>query len=358
VTAAGITLGEIDRLATQYEVPWLDVLMISSNAEGACADLGYPRARMQFQPRGGDEVWQLILPLENPRSRFSLDTEGLWLDGALVADCVGLENDDVVLTYLRAGGRSLTLNTHSRSTCTGCVFCPNVIEDAADATLDAEEELSHLLTWVEADNEWPDLAHVEIITVCSGCFHNSDAAIEHMAALRRAASGHAFRGTLHLLSSVVRDRADLERLAAHAAPFHLTLTVECLSRRELLLKSTKASLTLDDVCQILDDCAELGIAGDFTYVAGLDPFPVALEGLTRLARHVTTFPRIQVYQAHNDYMRRYRDPEAEDVGYFLRLRRAIEGHYAARGVAPRSWENYRPLWYSEFAGAAVTGPRV
>lgn len=352
------SLTEIERLAQDYDTPGLDVLMIGANAQGARTELPYPRARMQLQPVASTEVWQLILPLDSPDSPFLLDSVGLHLDRELVAELAGIENDDVVLTYLRAGGRSLTLNSHSRSTCVGCLFCPNVIEDAADATLSGPGPLTDLLRWVLADNDWPDLSGLDVITVCTGCFRTPAAAIDHMVSLREAAGRLRFTGHLHLLSSVVRDRADLQRLADLAGPFHLTLTLECFTRRNLLLKDTKASLTLDDACRILDDCAELGIVGDFTYVAGLDPLEVTLSGLRRLADSVTTFPRIQVFQAHNAYMRSARTPAAASVDYFLTIRQEIEPAFARRGLAPRSWENYRPLWYSRFAGRAVEGPRV
>jgi hypothetical protein len=351
-------LTEVERLAQEYDVPWFDVMMIDANAQGARTELPYPRARMQLRPTTSTEVWQLILPLDNPDSSFVLDAVGLYLDGELVAELAGIENDDVVLTYLRAGGRSLTLNSHSRSTCTGCLFCPNVIEDAADTMLHGPDPLTDLLCWVRADNEWPDLSGLDVITVCTGCFRTPDAAINHMISLRMAASRLGFTGRLHLLSSVVRDRADLQRLADDAGPFHLTLTLECFTRRNLLLKDTKASLTLDDACRILDDCADLGMLSDFTYVAGLDPLEPTLSGLHRLASRVTAFPRIQVFQAHNAYMRSARTPAAESVEYFLTIRRKVEYEFASRDLAPRSWENYRPLWYSRFAGQPVEGPRV
>lgn len=352
------TPDELHDLARAYGIPWLDVAFIALNMQAVRSDLGYPRARMQLLPATSDEVWQVILPLDNPQSAFLLDAEGITLDGTPVARLQALENDDVVLYYLRGGGAGITLNTHSRSTCTGCLFCPNVIEDAADATLDTERELGHVLSWIEADNEWTDLAHVESLTVCSGCFHRPEAAIDHMAALRRAASHHGFDGRLHLLSSVVRERQHLERMADEAGPFQLTITLECFTRRDLLLKDTKASLTMDDACRILDDCADLGILGDFTYVVGLDGYEDARSGLLRLIDHATWFPRIQVYQAHNDYMRRARNPEAADIRYYLDIRAAIEGPLAQRGLVPRSWDNYRPLWYSAFGDQPVAGPRI
>jgi hypothetical protein len=345
-------------LSDEYGVPLLDVMLIAANAEGARPLRGYPRARMRLRPAGSAEVWQVILPFDNERSRFAVAGGELLLDGAPVAEVVAIENDDVVLSYLRADGHSVTLNTNSRSRCTGCLFCPNVIEDASDETLTSAGQLSEVLEWLQADNDWTGLGHVEVITVCSGCFHHPETAIGHMAALRTAAERYGFTGRLHLLSSVLRDRADLERLRARCGPFHLTLTMECFERRYLLLKDTKASLTLDRAEQIMADCHELDILADFTYVAGLDSYAQAVRGIARLAPRVGTFPRIQVYQAHNDYMRRARHADAEDLGYYLNLRSDLEAVFAPTGLAPRSWENYRPLWYSAYAGAPVAGPRV
>ncbi|MFC4999316.1 hypothetical protein ACFPIJ_15885 [Dactylosporangium cerinum] len=349
---------QMRELAEEYGVPFLDVALIAANAEGARPLRDYPRARMQLRPAGSDEVWQIILPFDNEQSRFEVADGALRFEDEPIADVVALENDDVVLTYLRAGGRSITLNTHSRSKCTGCMFCPNVIEDASDDTLTSEGELAELLEWLQADNGWTDLSHADVITVCSGCFHYPAMAIEHMAAIRRAAGRYGFTGRLHLLSSVLRDRDDLARLRDQAGDFHLTLTLECFERRTLLLKDTKASLTLERSAEIMDDCRDLGIVADFTYVAGLDSYARAVEGISYLAPHAGTFPRIQVYQAHNDYMRRARHRDAEDLRYFLRLRGELEAVFAPTGLAPRSWENYRPLWYSSFNGRPVAGPRV
>jgi hypothetical protein len=357
-TTTTLSVEELRALAEQHGVPYLDVALIAVNSEGARPLRDYPRARMRLRPDGSDEVWQIILPFDNVRSPFQVVDGALLLADVPVADVVALENDDVVLTYLRAGGRSITLNTHSRSRCTGCLFCPNVIEDAADETLTTTSQLAGVLEWLMTDNDWPDLRHAEVITVCSGCFHYPGMAIDHMAALRKAAERYGFTGRLHLLSSVLRERADLQRLQDTCGPFHLTLTMECFERRSLLLKDTKASLTLERAGEIMEDCRDLGVLADFTYVAGLDSYERAVSGIAYLASRVSTFPRIQVFQAHNDYMRRTRHPQAEDLSYYLDLRASLETVFAPTGLAPRSWENYRPLWYVEYAGAPLPGPRV
>jgi hypothetical protein len=357
-TTTGLHVERLQALSEQYRVPYLDVALIAANSEGARPLQDYPRARMRLRPHGSGEVWQIILPFDNEHSAFEVADGHLMLAGESIAEVVALENDDVVLTYLRAGGRSITLNTHSRSRCTGCLFCPNVIEDAADETLTTTNQLAEVLEWLMTDNDWPDLSHSEVITVCSGCFHHPDMAIDHMAALREAAGRYGFTGRLHLLSSVLREREDLQRLHDVCGPFHLTLTMECFERRSLLLKDTKASLTLERAGEIMEDCRDVGILADFTYVAGLDSYDQAVSGIAHLAERISTFPRIQVFQAHNDYMRRARHRDAEEVSYYLDLRAALEKTFAPTGFAPKSWENYRPLWYSTFGGDPVPGPRV
>jgi len=349
---------QLRMLAEQHGVPYLDVALIAANSCGARPLQDYPRARMRLRPLDSEEIWQIILPFDNPLSPFEVRDGSLMLGDEPVADVVALENDDVVLTYLRAGGRSITLNTHSRSRCTGCLFCPNVIEDAADETLSTANQLAGVLEWLMADNGWPDLSHAEVITVCSGCFHYPGMAIDHMAALRMAADRYGFAGRLHLLSSVLRERVDLQRLYDACGPFHLTVTMECFERRSLLLKDTKASLTLERAGEIMEDCRDIGMIGDFTYVAGLDSYEKAVEGIAYLASRVSTFPRIQVFQAHNDYMRQARHPHAENLSYYLSLRSQLESVFAPTGLIPKSWENYRPLWYSTFGDAPVPGPRV
>ncbi len=358
MVAVTLTADHLLERAEAHGVSFLDTVFIAANLYGSQPYADSPRARMQLRPLGQDELWQLILPLDNEESPFRLTDESLLLDEEPVADVAAFENDDVVLTYIRGGGRSLTLNTNSRSSCTGCLFCPNVIEDAADATLRSVSELRNLLSWVSDDEEWDDLSGVEVITVCSGCFHNPAAAIEHMGCVRMAADDLGFGGYLHLLSSVVRDDDDLFAYGAACGTGHLTLTLECFTRRNLLLKDTKASLTLEQACRIMDTCTSLGITADFTYVAGLDPLEDAVAGIEMLAEHSTTFPRIQVYQAHNDYMRHAQHPESRTIDYFLELRNRVEPPLSRRGLVPTSWQNYRPLWYTSFAGVPVQGPRV
>src|SRR5437868_6599879 len=100
----GYNLDELKALSATSGVPLLDIIMIALNREGVNAASSLPRARMLIQPLNDSEVWQIILPLGNNESPFSLDHGCLSLGNEVVASVVALENDDVVLTYVRAGG--------------------------------------------------------------------------------------------------------------------------------------------------------------------------------------------------------------------------------------------------------------
>jgi hypothetical protein len=42
------------------------------------------------------------------------------------------------------------------------------------------------------------------------------------------------------------------------------------------------------------------------------------------------------------------DPEAKKLKYYIESRKLIEGIFEGSDLAPRRWENYRPLWYKTF----------
>jgi hypothetical protein len=353
-----LSISDLSKYAEAFHVPMVDVLMIAANYYGAFCEDGTLRSRMLIKPNCSSLAWQTILALGAEDSPFRIRDKVLWLSGEPVASIVRAENDDVVLSYIRAGGLNLTLNTYSRSSCTGCVFCPNVIETAADEVVRGVARFTGLFKWVIKDHGWQDLASVESITLCTGCFKDPEAAISHLREIKTAASDFGFSGRMHFLSSGLQNLKHLKQAADELSPFHLTLTLECFERRDLILKQSKASLTVEAARHILSNCRELGITADFTYIAGLDRLPTAVAGLRSFAKLVTTFPRIQVFQAHNNYMRFYRAPDALKLDYFLQLRGEVEDAFSGTALRPRYFENYRPLWYSYFQNSPMTGPFV
>jgi hypothetical protein len=135
----------LETVAKQWHVNVEDVLLIALNACGARSPLDKPRMRFQLRldSRPTDPLF-LILSLGRQDSPFELDEHELRLHGVKVGEVDGIEDDDAVLGYWRNGTKMLTLNSNARSQCTGCVFCPNTLEDASDPRIKALDLTGYL----------------------------------------------------------------------------------------------------------------------------------------------------------------------------------------------------------------------
>lgn len=353
-----ISLSEVSGLSRKWGINEEDILLIALNHCGVRSSLEKSRMRFRLRLHSRPETELFfILSLGRENSPFELDEQELRFHGEPVAEVTGLEDDDAVLGYFRNGRKVLTLNSNARSQCTGCVFCPNTLEAASDPRLAALDDISAYLSALVEDFDLPDMSGIEKVTICTGCFHYEHLAIEHLAAVREAMRNHGCDGYIHFLSSVLRTEKGLDA-AAHLGPFHLTLTVECFGRRDVVLKQSKSSLTPHQMVSILARAKERGMLADYTYIVGLDEPDLALEWLSRLAEHTTTFPRFQVFQPHTELMEVFVAAGATEIEYYLAMRRELERLFVDTPLRPRSWENYRPLWYFTFADEPLSSVRI
>ncbi len=347
------------RLADEWDVNAEDVVLIALNSCGVrTKDLNVARARFRIRvdTRPADQLY-MILSLGRMRSPFELRGGEVLLRGRRVAVIDGIEDDDAVLGYWRNDHRVLTLNSNARSQCTGCVFCPNTLEAASDPRLADLDDLTAYFATLVADSGLDDMSGVDTVTVCTGCFRHEHLALAHLRQVRTAMTSQGCTGRIHFLSSVLTSDAGLDE-AARLGPFHLTLTAECFTRREVILKESKATLTPEAMVDVLGRAAARGLTTDFTYIVGLDPADVAERHLAALAQVTTTFPRLQVYQSHNDFMDVFTAPGARRIEYFLDMRQRIERLFGPTRLRPQSWENYRPLWYFSFADEPLDCVRI
>jgi hypothetical protein len=351
------SLTHLARVSEEWAVNPEDVFLIALNSCGARSPLTMPRMRFRLRlDSRPEEPLFLIISLGREDSPFELDDHELRLHGTKVAAVEAIEDDDAVLGYWRNGQRMLTLNSNARSQCTGCVFCPNTLEGASDPKLKAPD-LDAYFSTLTTEAGLGDLSGVETVTVCTGCFLYEHLAVEHLAQVRGAMASHECDGVLHFLSSVLATPQGLDR-AAELGPFHLTLTAECFTRRPLILKESKARLSPEDMAAVLGAAKQRGITTDFTYIVGLDDPDVAEKHLANFVPVTTAFPRFQVYQAHNPFMDVYRAVSSDRIEFYLDMRGRIERLFAASGLRPRWWQNYRSLWCFTFAGEALPGPRI
>ncbi|KPI17648.1 hypothetical protein OK074_1669 [Actinobacteria bacterium OK074] len=351
--ATTCTLVEVERLAKRYRVPVEDVLLIAVNLYGMHADRPRHRARVLVRPASAPTVaWQLIVPLNATDSPFRLVGERLLLGGAQVGTVECVDADDAVGGYFRNDGTAATLNPNARSRCVGCAFCPNTLEAAADPRLSEEGDLRELLAALREQHPRRDLTEVREVTVSTGCFEREAAAVGHLRALRAVLAEYGVGARIGFLTSVLRSKEAFGELV-DVAPFVLRLTAECFTRRDLLLKADKATLTVSQMPEVLKRAMAAGHGTSFTYIVGLDDLETLRAGVTQLTSYTTEFPNFQVYQAHNSVMAGLSAPGARDLEYYLRARVAIEEITGPTGLRPAAWEGYRPLWYFTFAGEAL-----
>jgi hypothetical protein len=356
--ATTMTFDNVARMALHYGVPIEDTLLIALNLHGIASDQNKHRARVTVRLASAPNVsWMVIVPLNASQSPFNLVGQDLRLGEDLVAQVDRIDADEAVGGYFRDNGRAATLNPNARSRCVGCAFCPNTLEAAADPRLSEERELAELLAAMVVQHPRRSLAELREVTVSTGCFEREDAALAHLVGLRSALSEHAVTARIGFLTSVIQSDSAFANLADVVAPFVLRLTVECFSRRDLLLKASKARLERADMPDVLRRARRVGLDTSFTYVVGLDPLAELHDGVGALGEHVTEFPNFQVYQAHNTIMSGLRTPGAEHLEFYLRARAEIEQILGPSGLRPRAWECYRPLWYFTFAGERLVQAR-
>ncbi|MEV6598817.1 hypothetical protein AB0M36_18435 [Actinoplanes sp. NPDC051346] len=341
---------DLDKLALQHQVPVEDALLLAINLYGISSRQNRHRARLAVRlARHPSVAWHVIVPLNAVTSPFRVHPSGdLALGDSIVGHVERIDADEAVGGYFRDDGRAATLNPNARSRCTGCAFCPNTLEAAADPRLAEERALDDLLTALVEQHPHRDLARLREVTVSTGCFGRESAAVDHVLAVRAALQRHKITARLGFLTSVVRSDAAFAQIAAEAAPFVLRLTAECFSRRDLLLKASKANLCSHDMPNLLARARTAGLDTSYTYIVGLDRMEELTAGIGALNPHITEFPNFQVYQAHNSIMAGLRASGAADLGHYLRARRIIERIVGPTGLRPVAWECYRPLWYFTF----------
>ncbi|MCX4387351.1 hypothetical protein OG777_10445 [Micromonospora peucetia] len=351
-----LEVDEVARLAARYEVPVEDAVLIALNLYGISSAHCQHRARVSITLASASKVaWKVIVPLNAVGSPFRLRDHDLHLGQQCIGSVQRIDADEAVGGYFRDGGRAATLNPNARSRCVGCAFCPNTLEAAADPRFSEERELTELLAAMIEQHPRRDLSELREVTVSTGCFEREDAAVAHLVGLRTALGLRGIGARIGFLTSVIQSDSAFADLAARVAPFVLRLTAECFTRRDLLLKASKARLRRADMPDLLRRARHAGLGTSFTYIVGLDPLTELRTGVAALGEHVTEFPNFQVYQAHNSIMAGLRTPGAEQLEFYLQARASIEQLLGGRGLRPLAWECYRPLWYFSFAGERLLG---
>lgn len=345
-----VTMDRINELSQKYSVPIMDTLMIALNRYGIMMDIEDKRIRFRLKMLGSEEVYYFAVCVNTFESPFTVDAERrLFFNGQLVGRIVDIEKDTCDTTYFRRNKTALTLNSNMRSMCRGCTFCGTYNLDPDDRIDMSDEKKVHdFLVRFLKENDVKDLEHLLRVTVCTGCFKDEKDLVEHLVMVNNVFKEFGFNKRIRYIGSQIRSDDAMDYLQKNLDYFSLSLTVECFSDREKRMRKEKASLDMNGIKGVLDKAKKHGFSTNYLYIVGLDELDIFKEGITELAPYINRMPIYQVMQNYVIEHEEQRVEAAKDLEYYIQARKIIEAQYAGTELKPRSWENYRSLFYSTY----------
>lgn len=363
------SIAEARELSLRYKVPITDILIMGLNMEGINTGMPeFKRVRFEMTPILSAKPFYFAAT-NTSDSRWLHDGSNVSFDGCRIGRTKKPENDTCDNTYFRRfveiGGRrvgtELTVNSNSRSNCAGCGFCGTYNlnpEDADEKDLTTTLKVHRRVDRLMEDNGLKDLSHLVEVGVVTGCFNDEAKALDHLVMLSDVLRGsYGFKGELKYVGSEVRSKNALDELSRYASPAGISLTVECFTKRDQILKPSKR-ISLEEGRDVLGYAKERGIKTTILYIMGIDPIEVFSEELPNYVGLLTKLPVINTMQEYDSKQAVWKDPEARNMDYYLKARAVVEDLFGDTGLRPNVWENYRGLFFTEFNGGDVDGPLI
>lgn len=350
---------DILNYSKEFNVPVIDVLFIALNRYGV--KLGEEENRMRFvlSPNMYNEDFFFALGVNTSKTPFTIKNDFLFLENMEIGKVIGAEKDTCSETYFRKNKHAMTLNSNSRSTCSGCRFCGTYkLSSEEKENFSAEEEIVSFVDDLLKNNNLNDLKEMESITVCTGCFKTEEDLVNHLILLKNAFDKFYFNGEIRYIGSQIQNIDSLYKIKEKIGKFGLLVTTEKFVGRELIMRPEKAKLTLDLSKKFLMKADELGFEASFLYILGLENLDIVKKYMEYMKEAVNKFPIVQIYQNYTREQEQFRCAEAKDLAYYLKARKILEEIYKEEHFTPESWENYRSLYYTEFKGKEYKKVRI
>lgn len=348
-------LDETESLSSYYDVPAEDIILTAMNLSGIkSSEVADDRIRFQFQLGGLPKSFFMALCVNTRKTPFELRDQEVYFAGDRIGFIFDPEKDTCDRSYFRRNNSSLTLNSNARSTCQGCAMCGTYSQEVDDLfTLDTKGKLLRHFENIFTQVGLEDASDLIQTTICTGCFEDEEEAVSHVLLVNDALESIGFSGTLRYIGSEIVSPEALDVVDKKVDDFALSLTTEVFTRRHEILRPHKASLSLEKTKDVLDEASARNMKANILYVAGLDPLDTTIERFQDLAPHMSEFPVINLMQNYITEHEDLRDSGARDIEYFLKARKKLEKIFQPLGLKPNSWENYRPLWYTSYAGESI-----
>lgn len=350
MNSTSINIEKMNELSSSYSVPVIDILFIALNRYGIRMNIVDKRIRFKLKMLDSKELYYVAVCVNTFDSPFVVDeNHRLLLNGDFVGQVIDIEKDTCDTTYFRRNKTALTLNSNMRSMCHGCTFCGTYNLDPDDRVdMSDEIKVANFLTRFLKENNMDNLENLLRVTVCTGCFKDETNLVEHLVMINNVFREFGFNKRIRYIGSQIRSKEAMDYLQNNIPYFSLSLTVECFSDREKRMRKEKGSLDMEGIKKILENAKNHGFSTNYLYIVGLDELSVLKAGIAELYPYINRMPIYQIMQNYVTDHEEQRVSEAKNLEYYLEARKIIESHYSDSRLRPRSWENYRGLFYTTY----------
>ena len=247
-----LTMEEVCSLAKKYAIPVTDVLLIALNRYGIHAEVPDNRLRFKLKLLTCKGAFYVAVCVNTFLSPFTLHHNKLYLGSEVIGIVFDIEKDTCDSTYFRRNRTELTLNSNMRSRCFGCTFCGTYKLDADDGfDMSSDEKIYEYIEQFMKNNGMANLENLVRLTICTGCFASEERLIEHILSVYRVFQQFGFNKRIRYIGSQIRSEKAMRILSEQIRSFSLSLTVECFTNRERRMRKEKASLSIEEIKEVL-----------------------------------------------------------------------------------------------------------
>lgn len=344
----------------KYNIPPVDVLLIALNRFGIAGNFEDKRIRFRLQPLLFDEIYYMAVCVNTYDSPFFIGKENkLFLSENEVGRVIDIEKDTCDTTYYRRNKTELTLNSNMRSQCHGCTFCGTYnLQPDDKIDMSTEKRIENFIKGYLKRNNVYNLSDLVRITICTGCFQNEMDLVNHIILVYNVFKKFGFTKRIRYIGSQICSEEAMSMLENNIPYFSISLTVECFSKREQRMRKEKASLDLQMIRDILMRAKKHNFSTNFLYIVGLDDLQDMKEGIEFLKNSINRFPVVQIMQNYEANHEMQRVEAARNMDFYFQARELLESIFKDTDLRPRSWENYRGLFYTEYQHKEYTCIRI